>query len=152
MKVLLIPVLCLVVAAVAVQSASGDAGIGVIAGEPTGLSLKIWVSETAALDAALGWSLGEDDSFYAHADYLRHGHDWESERLEPGVAYYFGLGGRMLLREGHDSRFGVRIPLGLYYVFDDSPFDVFIELAPIMDLVPETEIVLGGGLGVRFWF
>jgi hypothetical protein len=35
-------------------------GLGVIVGEPTGLSAKLWTSNTGALDFGLGWSIGGD--------------------------------------------------------------------------------------------
>jgi hypothetical protein len=68
------------------------------------------------------------------------------------VPYYCGIGARILLRDGHDSRFGVRIPIGLDYVFEDARIDVFIEVAPIVNLIPDTEFNLTDGVGARFWF
>ena len=46
-------------------------GIGVILGEPTGLSGKYWISPERAFDAALAYSFLEDNkSFAFHANYL----------------------------------------------------------------------------------
>ncbi len=109
MQTRLVPVLCLIAMAGIARTASADVGLGVVAGEPTGISFKTWMSDTDAIDAAAGWSLGKNE-------------------------------------------LGVRIPLGLDYVFQEAPFDVFIEVAPIVNLVPETEFDLSGGVGVRFWF
>ena len=36
-------------------SQSSGFGIGVIIGEPTGISLKHWMSQTTALDAGVAW-------------------------------------------------------------------------------------------------
>ncbi|MFH1501651.1 MAG: hypothetical protein ABIG03_01260 [Candidatus Eisenbacteria bacterium] len=142
----------LLVVSAAQPSSAGNVGLGVIAGEPTGLSLKTWLGDTSALDAAAGWSLGENEWLYLHVDYLHHRYDLHLPDLDEGVPYYFGIGGRVLLREGHDSRLGIRIPLGLDYVFKDSRFDVFVEIAPIVNLIPDTELGLSGGVGARFWF
>jgi len=42
--------------------------------------------------------------------------------------------------------------IGLEYIFQDAPFDIFLELAPTMDIVPATGLWLQGGLGARFYF
>jgi hypothetical protein len=144
---------CLVVVAVLAlaPSAGADVGVGVIAGEPTGLSFKLWGDGASGLDAASGWSFGDEGRLYLHADYL-----WqrmiEDREIGGTVPFYFGVGGRVLLREGRDSRLGIRIPLGLDYFFEEGRFNVFVELAPIIDLVPETEFDLSGGVGLRFLF
>ncbi len=143
---------CLVVALGVAQDASGGLGLGVVAGEPSGLSAKMWLSDAAALDAAAGWSLGENGWMYLHADYLHHRYDLRPPELERGLPYYIGIGFRLLLRDEHDSRLGVRVPLGLDYVFEEAPVDVFLELAPVVNLIPETELGLSGGIGVRYWF
>ena len=54
--------------------------------------------------------------------------------------------------EDDDTKVGIRIPLGVDYIFAESPFDVFVEIAPILNLVPETEFDWSGGVGARFWF
>lgn len=46
---------------------------------------------------------------------------------------------------------GIRIPVGVSYEFPSAPFDVFGEIAPIVDLAPETELAFNAGVGVRVW-
>jgi hypothetical protein len=46
----------------------------------------------------------------------------------------------------------VRIPLGVNYTFEDGRFDVFVEIAPIFNVIPETSFGLSGGVGARFYF
>jgi hypothetical protein len=148
-------VLTLFVLTVAVGCAQGNVGLGVILGEPTGLSLKIWPEHSAAFDLAAGWSLDGDEWFYLHGDFLIHNYRLEKEieeEIEGDLPFYYGIGARALLREDHDSRIGIRIPLGLDYRFADRKFDVFVEIAPILDLLPETEFSLSGGIGVRYFF
>lgn len=134
------------------MACGGDVGLGIMAGEPTGLSLKTWLGESTALDAAAGWSIGENEWVHVHVDYLHHRYDLNPPELDRPVPYYFGVGCRLLLRDGHGSKLGIRIPLGLDYVFEESRLDVFVEVAPILNLVPETEFDLSGGIGARFWF
>jgi hypothetical protein len=37
-------------------------------------------------------------------------------------------------------------------MFARVPVDIFIELAPILDLVPETDFTVNGAVGVRYFF
>ena len=50
-------------------------GLGLIFGEPTGLSAKMWTSERTAIDAALAWSFSTPGWFHVHADFLIHNYD-----------------------------------------------------------------------------
>ncbi|MBN1461709.1 MAG: hypothetical protein JXA57_19435 [Armatimonadetes bacterium] len=122
-----------------------------MAGEPTGLSLKIWSGSRTAFDVAAGWSLIESDWIYAHGDYLWHRYDLHLDT--PGaLPFYFGIGARVLVHDGDDSRVGVRMPLGLNYITSDRRFDFFVEVAPIVDLVPDTGFDVSGGVGARYYF
>lgn len=144
--------LLLVVAVPVVGVAESRVGLGVMAGEPTGITLKVWGSSEHAFDGAAGWSIGEGGWIYLHGDYLWHRYELDPDEFEGRVPYYFGLGGRVLLHEGDESRLGVRFPIGLDYVFDGGRFDVFIEVAPVLDLIPETDFDLSGGVGARYYF
>jgi hypothetical protein len=130
-----------------------DAGsweLGVILGEPTGLSAKYWMSGTNALDFGAAWSFEEDGNFHLHCDYLYHNYD--IFKVDQGeLPLYFGIGGRVRF-EGDDSRIGLRLVLGLEYLVDAYPMSVFFEVAPIVDFAPETEASLNGGLGIRYVF
>ena len=50
-------------------------GLGVIIGEPTGLSAKDWTSKTTALDLAAAWSFSHDSAFHLHGDLVWHPFD-----------------------------------------------------------------------------
>ncbi len=104
---------------------------------------------------AAGRSLDGDEWFYLHGDYLIHNYRLEKEikeDIEGDLPFYYGIGGRVLLKENDDTRIGIRIPLGLDYRFADRKLDVFVEIAPIIDLLPETEFALTGGVGIRYYF
>jgi len=143
-------VLLTVVMAAASPALAGDFGLGIILGEPTGVSFKQWLTDRNAIDAAAAWSFGNVSAFHAHMDYLYHG-PLGDHSLSEGMLYYVGIGGRFKATEG-DSRIGVRIPLGLDYLFYDTPIDLFFEVAPILDLAPETEFRMNGSLGLRYFF
>jgi len=130
----------------------GKFGVGVILGEPTGASLKYWLNETMAIDGALGASSRDDTDFYLHGDVLWHNFDLIPVS-QGRLPVYFGVGG--LLRfcdNNHDNEAGIRVPVGLSYMFDNAPIDVFAEIAPAIDVTPDVRGEITGGVGIRFWF
>ena len=126
-------------------------GIGAIFGEPTGVSGKFWINENMAIDGVVGWGFYEESEFYTHADVLWH--LWDVIPVSRGrMPIYFGVGPRLKVREHEDDRFGVRFPVGVSYMFDNAPVDIFFEVAPILDLSPNTHGAFTAGIGVRYWF
>ena len=128
------------------QSRHSNTELGIILGEPTGISLKVWQSDNTAFDAAIAWSFGRHESVHVHADYLRH--NWLD--VDKGsLALYYGLGARVLL--ANESRFGARIPLGLQYILPETRLSLFFEVAPTLNLMPETSFDVNGGIGIRYF-
>lgn len=132
-----------------------DFGLGLIAGDPSGLSLKYWKGSTNAIQGSLAWSFLENGYLRANADYLWH--EYDLIKVEKGsLPLYYGPGvtrwaGR--IRDGRSgANIGVRGVCGLEYIFKDAPFDIFLELAPTLDLAPSTGLWLQGGLGARHYF
>ena len=127
----------------------GDFGIGVIFGEPTGLSAKMWTTKSTGFDLGLAWSFSGNGNFHIHGDYLFH--NFGVFGVSKGsLPLYIGIGGRIVFQD--DTKVGVRFPIGLEYFFDDWPIAVFGEVVPILDLAPSTDGDINGGLGVRFYF
>jgi hypothetical protein len=150
MRVLFAVILAAVIlTALAPSPAQARFGAGLMVGEPTGFTFKWWQDESTAVNAATGWSLG-DGHFYAHGDYVWH-RVIQDEKLGGSAPVYYGIGARLLLGDGKD-KVGVRIPLGVNYTFEDGRFDVFVEIAPIFNVIPETSFGLSGGVGARFYF
>ncbi|MBN1434368.1 hypothetical protein JW921_06370 [Candidatus Fermentibacterales bacterium] len=147
----LLLILCLAAFPAALAQTSGT-GVGIIAGEPTGLCIKQWTSDRTALVGALAWSFEHDGALHVHGDFLLHNFNLfsgESSR----VIFYYGVGGRMRFgEEGEENVLGVRVPVGVIYPFSGDPIDIFLELVPIMDLVPETDFNAAGGIGARYFF
>jgi hypothetical protein len=130
-------------------AAQGTFGIGVIVGEPTGVSGKLWMTDRTAVDVAAAWSFSDESALHLHADYLFHNFDLID--VEKGrMPIYFGIGGRVKFE--NDSRVGVRIPVGIAYLMEDAPIDFFFELVPLLDLVPDTDFKFNAALGARFFF
>jgi hypothetical protein len=123
-------------------------GLGIIIGEPTGVSLKTWVSQKHAVDAGIAWSL-TNDWFHIHADYLIH--HFELIDVSQGeLPFYFGFGAKLGI--GNKFSLGARVPVGLAYLFEDAPLDVFVELVPALQLINQIQFQMNGGIGIRYWF
>lgn len=137
-------------AAAGAQVGQGTWELGVILGEPTGLSAKYWMSTANALDFGAAWSFEGDGNLHLHCDYLYH--NYEIFKVDEGsLPLYFGIGGRIRF-ENDDSRVGLRLVLGLEYLAEAYPMGIFFEMAPIVDFAPETEASINGGLGIRYVF
>ena len=124
-------------------------GLGVILGEPTGLSGKAVLSERNAVDAAIAWSFRRNGHLHLHADYL-----WlfpHVIRSSEQFTLFAGLGGRIVLGRGYGV-LGARIAGGISWLPRRSLLEIFLEVAPILDLVPATELSANGGLGIRLYF
>ncbi|MFA4839932.1 MAG: hypothetical protein WC703_10710 [Candidatus Neomarinimicrobiota bacterium] len=130
-------------------SAQSKFGLGVILGEPTGISGKMWMGQKTALDAALAWSSGNNDAVHVHVDYLWH--NFSLIKAPSGkLPFYYGIGGKITLAD--ETRVGVRVPLGIDWILAGPPIDVFLEIVPALDIVPDTDFGIDAGLGVRYNF
>ena len=156
-KSAIIAILTVLLTASVVMAEEG-LGVGVIVGEPTGITLKKWIGADRAIDGAAAWSLSGDNSLQLHADYLVH----DFGLLKPGningkLPVYIGVGGRILLNDDrhdrhNDTVLGVRVPFGISYLMAKAPVEIFLEIVPILDVVPSTELDLNAAIGARFYF
>lgn len=126
-------------------------GLGIMVGEPTGLSAKGWVSHTSAFDAGLAWSFLDDGSLHLHGDYLWHNYNLITER----VPFYIGVGGRIKFKNNkklNEDKIGIRVPIGIDIFISEPTADVFIEVVPILDLTPKSVMTINGAIGFRYFF
>ncbi len=126
-------------------------GIGIIVGNPTGLSLQSApLSRNVNLNGAIAWNTDPATSLYFHLDYVFYNFDiFRSEDFVLPV--YYGIGGAMRFNSTQ-TRLGARVPLGIEYQFQPSPVQVFLEIVPVLNLVPGTSFDVNGAAGVRFIF
>lgn len=126
-------------------------GLGIMLGEPTGVNGKYFIDKYNALDAAFGWSPFGDNDFHIHADYLYHIYSLTDSGMGEAPVY-FGLGARAVFRNDKDNQAGFRFPVGVDHLFTSVPFDVFVEIVPILNVAPDTDFDLEGVVGARFFF
>lgn len=123
-------------------------GVGLIFGNPTGLSLKMWTGESTALDAGVAWNF-TNDWLLVQADFLIHNYNLIS--VSKGkMPLYYGIGGKVGF--ANDIAIGARVPIGLDYMFESVPIDIFVEVVPGLLVIPAIDFDLDLGIGVRFFF
>lgn len=136
-------------------------GLGVILGEPTGLSAKLWTSRDNAFDFGLGVSVGGDriahnyyynrtGRIHFHMDYLWHSFNAISSTER--FPLYYGLGARFNSGGGYDGSIGIRGVFGIAWFPHNTPIDVFLELVPVFQLTPLTGLGVDAGIGIRYFF
>ena len=129
------------------QSGNTSFGVGVMVGEPSGVSIKKWFSNRTAVDVGAAWSFANrTEALHLHSNLLFHNGIAET----PNLSFYYGIGGRVIFAS--DPKIGVRVPLGLSFLFENIPFDLFVEAAPIIDLTPDIGLAGNGGFGFRYYF
>lgn len=137
-------------------------GVGLIVGDPSGISAKYYLSDDTAIDAAVGVGLIKT-GIHAHSDFLWHPAVLESQEKFV-MPLYFGPGVRVLIEDQDREtdqvlHLGLRIVVGVLFDFRTIPLDVFIEGAPIVEwkfTSLEDEAGFGLGInvagGVRYYF
>jgi hypothetical protein len=125
-------------------------GLGVIIGDPTGISAKFWTGDNSAFDAAAAWDLaGGSDALLLHADFLKHKFDLIPV-TKGELPIYYGIGARIILM--NDINVAARIPVGISYIFDDLPLDTFLEIVPVLNILPSTHFDADAAIGIRYYF
>jgi hypothetical protein len=142
--------------AVAADPASGSAftaesgfGIGFVLGTPSGVSGSLPLGKTNAINAVIGYDLNSDANLFLQADYV-----WIQPGLIPvesGTAsLYYGPGA--FARLAKNTAFGIRGVIGVDYRFANEPLQLFLEVGPGINLIPDTKANVGAGLGLRYYF
>jgi hypothetical protein len=129
----------------------GKYGLGIMLGEPTGITDKYFFNEESAIDFGAGWQITDTKNFQIYGDYLYH-LNYILDVSEGTFPLFFGAGLRYVIREDDDDGIGIRLPVGLEYIVQHMPIRIFVELVPVLDLTSDTEFDLDGGVGVRYFF
>ena len=147
MKNALLALVCLVAAAQPLRAQkAGDIGAGVVLGNPTAVTGKVWIDGTRAVDGGFGFST----HLAIYGDYLWHSWTVLPQPAEGKLPVYLGVG--MQLRTFHDAELGIRAVVGAAYWLPRNPVEVFFELAPVFRLTPGDSVGLDAGLGLRYYF
>lgn len=149
--------------AVRAQSPGGkEFGFGLILGEPSGGTVKLWLNKVNALTANIGASYFGSPRI--GVDYLWHFNAFNSRIVNlyagPGVALGIGSGkgfwykennGKFYVRESGETGVAVRAMLGLNIVPSNTPIEIFVELGPLIGITPDFGSAFDAAIGIRFY-
>ncbi len=62
-RILYVIILVMLILSSTASAKNGNFGLGVIIGEPTGISGKLWLNNKHAVDGAVAWSTGKNNDF-----------------------------------------------------------------------------------------
>ena len=127
---------------------NNDVGLGFVLGEPSGVLGQFFMTRNSLLDITLAWSLGNDVGLLAAVDYQIYNNIADEP---PEWSWYYGGGGYIAFPEDEDGVLGVRVPIGIAYSFPRSIVDLWAEIDPGLQLLPDTDAALMGGIGITFW-
>ena len=151
---LLICIMLLSVNAFSAQINFKKIGIGFALGDPMGFTAKCWTNEENAFQATLGWF--DNVNLHLNIDYLKHYFDVISVENEYTIPVYIGCGAFFRDRDKdkqHDDdefQIGGRFLCGLAFFIDK--FEIFLELAPAIKVMPDMDFMFMGGIGFRYYF
>lgn len=133
-------------------------GFGIILGDPTGGTAKLWLTR----DNALAFHLGA--SFFGSprigVDYLWHFNAFSSDivNLYAGPGGVIGLGEghgfwskNKFIRTGNEVGIGGRAMFGIDIVPQRTPLEIFIELGVLIAFIPDFGSAADAAVGVRFY-
>jgi hypothetical protein len=139
-------------APLAAQAKDAMSGLGVVMGDTTGVTFKSYLSRHWAFDVAAGLASGYDvwPGISTHADAM-----WTDEMVKvPEGALLFYFGGGVFWAQDTYTRVetGLRGLTGAEYFFHQSPWAVYVELAPTLVMTHSPGLHLHGALGARYYF
>ncbi|MDQ1267104.1 MAG: hypothetical protein QG635_2257 [Bacteroidota bacterium] len=137
-------------------------GLGVILGEPTGLTAKLWLHNNSAFAFCLGNSyLG---TLRVGVDYLWHFNAFNSSIVSlyagPGIAIGIGESSgwlyvnkdRKWYRADDNIGLGARAVFGVNIVPRNTPLEFFGEIGVLVGFNPTIYTNVEGAIGFRFYF
>ena len=136
----------------------GTLGVGIILGEPTGITAKLYLKDDQAIQAAVG-SAFIGGGLQIHGDYVFHPYILQT-RPSFVLPVYVGPGLRLIDytngRDGSSFALGVRAVGGLLFDFKEVPLDAFVEVAGVLEYEFKSGagfgLRLNAGAGVRYYF
>ncbi len=127
-------------------------GLGVVLGDPTGLSAQLRLNNTNAIDGALAWSA---TGLHIHSDYLWNNDNFFANRNQ-NLDLYYGIGGRLISLSSdaykNQTSIAVRAPIGINYKIRNTQVQIFAEMALNFSFAPRSDTDLDAGIGLRFYF
>jgi len=137
-------------------------GLGLIAGEPTGGTLKLFFGPRLALQTHLAITWWQIHRTAVFLDFVWHPHVI-TENRHFLLLWYWGVGAGFGIRSPwYEDRRGqdweadpavwIRAPFGFPFIFDKVPVEAFVEFGPSLRVYPPVGIGPFAAIGARWYF
>lgn len=156
-----------------VDGGPGKLGLGLMLGEPSGITGKYWLSRTNAVDLGMAYSF--NNYFAIMSDYLFHFPNAFSPTakgdLKGQFVPFIGFGAILFVNSaasnsfpqnsnqhfftdsnGNSAALGLRVPLGVEFLARKAPLGVYVEVDPGVGIIPDTFGFVEAEIGARFYF
>ncbi|MCS7228141.1 MAG: hypothetical protein NZ839_04165, partial [Endomicrobia bacterium] len=113
----------------------GEISFGVSLGEPTGISLKLQKEKYMAYDIGCGFNTSQKYLFLS-LDILKYDYQRITSKELTGkmpICYGFGVN---IEQFRDNTSLGIRILGGIEYIFADIPLNIFVKIAPVVNIIP----------------
>lgn len=128
--------------------------LGLILGNPTGLSGRVGLEESKSIDFAIASTSGSRN-WHLHGTYLIENIKTFNTDLAP-LNVFYGVGARVTSfendRREDKTSLGVRLAVGVKMDLPTPRSEVFGEVAPVIDVTPDVDVDFDVGIGYRFRF
>lgn len=138
--------------------------VGLTLGGPTYIHFTHGLGGSEALEAGVSFSYNHATHIYG--DYLLETHDTFRNPQLSDMGMFYGFGGMIVImnkdrvhEDGYygdkdgDVGFGVRVPVGVdWRPTKTRDFSFHAKLVPTVTVVPETELEITAGIGLKFHF
>lgn len=120
---------------------------------PTGISAKATLSEKASLTGVLGFNINEFNTNVSLQTNLILNGNKDTFKIESGILRgYYGIGLNLVFNENTNTGIGIRIPVGIEYGLQDQPFEIYMDIAPTINIEPSSAFFLSSSMGFRYFF
>jgi hypothetical protein len=134
-------------------------GLGLELGNIEGLTGKLWLGDSNAIDFGIGYLYDfGPHGLNIYMDYLWHPFSITSQSAFE-LPFYIGVGGRFWNWDNTNSgvdAFGIRVPIGISFDLNNVPIDIFIQMVPTLDFFTHytrnAYIDIDFSFGARFYF
>lgn len=145
---------------ISAQSSGGkEFGFGIVLGEPTGVTAKLWTQPGNAFVFVLGASYFGSPRI--GVDYLWHFDAFHSDiaKLYAGPGAVLGIGeasgfwykDNRKFDKGDDSGLGIRGVFGVNVIPRETPLEIFFEIGTLVGVIPEFGAAIDAAIGIRFY-
>ena len=128
---------------------------GFVLGTSSGFSGLLDLQGGNAIDLGLAYS--SNSQFTVYSDYLfTKARSWNLQNMSYPLTMYYGLGLRLLnIKSGKNDgkvAVGPRAPIGVHMEITNPNISFFAEVAPVLEVAPESNVEITAGVGVRLRF